>query len=92
VTWPAPRSISAQDAREGSHGQQLRQDGSRSCHALIIAVWLIAYAALMILHDRSAGSAGRGDWRRETTVQISDLLRPTTNGIFAMIERLEDAG
>jgi|GraSoiStandDraft_30_1057271.scaffolds.fasta_scaffold2152150_1 hypothetical protein len=60
--------------------------------ALIIAVWLIAYAALMILHDRSAGSAGRGDWRRETTVQISDLLRPTTNGIFAMIERLEDAG
>jgi hypothetical protein len=51
--------------------------------ALIIAVWLIVYAALMILygHDRSAGSAGRGDWRRETAVQISGLLRPTTNGI-----------
>jgi hypothetical protein len=46
--------------------------------ALIIAVWLIVYAALMILygHDRSAGSAGRGDWRRESTAQLKTAAPP----------------
>lgn len=46
--------------------------------ALIIAVWLIVYAALMILygHDRSAGSAGRGDWRRESTAQLKIAAPP----------------
>ena len=46
--------------------------------ALIIAVWLIVYAALMILngHDRSAGSAGRGDWRMEATTQMKIAAPP----------------
>ena len=50
--------------------------------ALIIAVWLIVYAALMILygHDRSAGSAGRGDWRRETTTQMKIAAPPWGRG------------
>jgi hypothetical protein len=46
--------------------------------ALVVAVWLMVYAALMILygHDRSAGSAGRGDWRSETTVQMKITAPP----------------
>ena len=58
--------------------------------ALIIAVWLIVYAVLMILygHDRSAGSAGRGDWRRETTRKSRMMCctaQPASQGAASLV-------
>jgi hypothetical protein len=46
--------------------------------ALFIAGWLIVYSALVIFygHDRSAGSAGLGDWRRQTTAQMKIAAPP----------------
>jgi hypothetical protein len=40
--------------------------------AVIVAAWLVAYAALMILygHDRGAERAGHDEWRWKATAQI----------------------